>query len=100
MFTPGPTKDDIAKMQHLGLSPDDYADEPVEVWPDNERAYFLFAQLQTQWRVGAGGATGLDYNTLFHKMDRMRLEPDEYDELEADIRTMEFAALEAMNEKD
>jgi hypothetical protein len=46
------------------------------------------------------GPTGLDYNTLFHKMDRMRLEPDEYDELEADIRTMEFAALGAMNTKE
>jgi hypothetical protein len=29
--------------------------------------------LQTQWRVGAGGASGLDYNaTVQHKMDRMQ----------------------------
>jgi hypothetical protein len=100
MFTPGPTREDIAKMRRLGFSPEDYADDVVEIWPENHRAYFLFVELQTQWRVGAGGATGLDYNPLFHKMDRMQLELDEYDALEADIRVMEFAALGAMSNKD
>jgi hypothetical protein len=100
MFAAPPSKADLAKMKHLGLTPEDYAGDDVEVWPENQRAYFLFAQVQTQWRVGAMGPTGLDYNTLFRKMDRMRLEPDEYDELEADIRTMEFAALDAMSTKD
>jgi hypothetical protein len=100
MFTAPPSKADIAKMEHLGLTLEDYAGEGVEVWPENQRAYFLFSEIRTQWRGGTLGPTGLDYNTLFHKMDRMRLEPDDYDELEADIRTMEFAALEAMNTKD
>jgi hypothetical protein len=84
-------------MQHLGLSPEDYAPETVEVWPENEQAYFLFASLQTQWRAGAMGLIGLDYNTLFHKLDRMGLSASDYDDLEDDIRTMEFAAIEAMN---
>jgi hypothetical protein len=87
-------------MEYLGLTPEDYAGDDVEVWPENQQAYFLFAEVRTQWRVGAMGPIGLDYTPLFRKMDRMRLEPDEYDELEADIRTMEFAALEAMNTKD
>jgi hypothetical protein len=87
-------------MKAWGLGPDDYAVEVVEVWPENWRAFDLFHSLQTQWRVGMSGPTGLDYNTLFHKMDRMRLEPDEYAELESDIRTMEYAALGAMNEKE
>jgi hypothetical protein len=100
MFTAPPSKADIAKMEHLGLRPEDYAGEDLEVWPENQQAYFLFAEIRTQWRVGAMGPTGLDYNTLFRKMDRMRLEPDDYDELESDIRTMEFAALEAMLTKD
>ena len=100
MFTPPPTKEDIAKLKELGFTPEDFAGEDVEVWPENQRAYFLFSEIRTQWRVGAMGPTGLDYNTLFRKMDRMRLEPDEYDELEGDIRTMEFAALEAMMTKD
>lgn len=46
------------------------------------------------------GLIGLDYNILFHKLDRMSLTPDQYHEFEADIRTLEYAALEAMNEKD
>jgi hypothetical protein len=100
MYTPGLTEADIAKMRRLGFSPEDYPDETIEIWPENHRVYFLFSGLQTQWRVGAGGATGLDYGPLFHKMDRMSLEPGEYEELEDDVRAMEFAALEAMNKKD
>lgn len=55
--------------------------------------------MQTQWRVGAVGPTGLDYNVLHQRMDRMNLSADEYDQLEADIQVMEYAALAAMNEK-
>lgn len=46
------------------------------------------------------GIIGLDYNVLYHKMDRMKLTPDEYDELEADMRVMEAAAMAAMKDKD
>lgn len=53
----------------------------------------------TQWRHGFGGPTGLDYNTLHHRMDRMKLAPEEYDILETDIRIMESAALTAMHAK-
>jgi hypothetical protein len=53
--------------------------------------------LETQWR-GAGG--GLDYNVMYRKMDRMSLSPEQYDELEADMRVMEFAAMAAMKAKD
>jgi hypothetical protein len=83
----------------FGFKASDYAHEVVEVWPENQRAYRLFTDVRTQWRVGAMGPTGLDYGVVFRKMDRMRLEPDEYDELEADIRTMEFEALAAMSER-
>lgn len=97
MFTPAPSEDQLAAA---GLTAADFEGDAAQVWPENWPAYLLFAQVQTQWRVGAAGATGLDYLPLFHKMDRMRLEPEEYEELEADIRVMEFAALEAMNKKD
>lgn len=49
--------------------------------------------MQTQWRMGPGGAVGLDYNVLHHKLDRMRLSAEQYDQLEEDVRTMEFAAI-------
>lgn len=63
----------------------------VEVWPENWQAFRLLCDIQTQWR-GAGG--GLDYNVLFRKMDRMGLTPEQYDNLENDIREMEFEVLE------
>lgn len=34
------------------------------VWPENWRAVRLFAELQTQWRMGPGGPVGLDYAAL------------------------------------
>ncbi len=46
-----------------------------------------------------GGATGLDYNVLQHKMDRMRLSAEDYEDLEDDVRHMEFAALLEMSKK-
>lgn len=64
-----------------------------EVWPDNIQAHNLFVSISTQWRVGPGGAVGLDYNVLYRKMDRMHLSEERYDELEAEIRIMEDAAL-------
>ena len=97
MFTPAPSEEQLAAA---GLTAADFEGDVVDVWPENQSAYFLFAQLQTQWRVGAAGAIGLDYNTLFHKMDRMELDREEYDALEDDIRAMEFAALEAMKKKE
>lgn len=45
-----------------------------------------------------GGPVGLDYNVLFHKLDRMNLSPDEYQDIEADIRVMEEAALSIMRQ--
>jgi hypothetical protein len=84
-------------MAAAGLTPEDFDTGPVEVWPENLAAYELFCYMQTQWRAGAMGLIGLDYNTLHRKMDRMRLGPDDYDALEDDIRTMEFAAIEAMS---
>jgi hypothetical protein len=35
---------------------------------------------------------------IFHKLDRMGLSPDDYEQFEDDIRAMESAALEAMRE--
>ena len=97
LYEKEPTDRELAAF---GLKRTD-VDREVSVWPENWQAFNLFASLQTQWRTGGmGGATGLDYNVLFHKMDRMRLSVDEYERLEEDIRVMELEALRAMNEKD
>jgi len=72
----------------------------VEVWPDFLDPVQLFYRIRTQWRVGAMGPIGLDYNVLFHKMDRMNLDSEDYEQMEADIRTLETAALAEINKKD
>lgn len=87
-------------MASLGLTEDDYPDEMVEIWPEHWDAYVLFAYMRTQWRAGGMGVIGLDYGVLHRKMDRMDLGALQYDELEADIQVMEFAALSLMNSRD
>lgn len=74
------------------------AADPVDIWPDNLAAFEIFSFLGTQWRVGMSGATGLDYNVVYRKMDRLSLAPEEYDALERDIQIMESAALSKMHE--
>lgn len=74
--------------------------EEVGIWPENLQAFNLFNVLSTQWRVGMSGYIGLDYNVLFHKLDRMNLTPNEYQYLEDDIRTMEYAALRTIRKKE
>lgn len=87
-------------MEASGFTSEDYETDPVEVWPENWQAVNLFSDLQTQWRVaGMGGFVGLDYNILFRKMDRMNLNADEYDQLESDIRVMEYEALSVMSKQ-
>ena len=78
---------------------DEASGPPVEVWPDNVRAVNLLISMGTQWRVGGAGATGLDYNVLYRKMDRMGLAPSEYDDLETEVALLEDAALSKMHAK-
>ena len=75
------------------------AADPVDIWPDNLAAFEIFSFLGTQWRVGMSGATGLDYNVVYRKMDLLSLAPEEYDALECDIQIMEDAALVCMHQK-
>jgi hypothetical protein len=65
----------------------------VEIWPENWPAWVLFNRMSTQWRVGMGGASGLDYNVLFRFLDRMRLSDSDYDQMLADISVLEDTAL-------
>lgn len=84
-------------MNAFGLKASDYA-ITIKVLPDNEQAYNLLMYMFTQWRGGMNGYYGMDYNVLFHKMDRMKLSEDEYLQLENDMQIMENAALEQMRE--
>jgi hypothetical protein len=88
-------------MQFFGLTAEDYADEEtVWLWPDNVEAVNLFYDMRSQWRTNMNGPYGLDYGPLFHKMDRMGLTPERYEELEEEIRVLEQAALAEMRTYD
>ena len=94
MYAKPPSDDELGAW---GLTREDVA-TVVSVWAENKLAFELFQFMGTQWRIGMSGAIGLDYTVAFHKMDRMRLPDDQYEALEGDLRTMEFAALRAMQE--
>lgn len=66
-----------------------------EVWPENWDAVVMWNRIQTQWRVGASGAIGLDYSVLAW-LFRMYEVEDPRPLLE-DLQVMEGAALVAMN---
>lgn len=84
----------------IGLTLDDVASPPVELWPENEQAVNVFLTLGTQWRFsGAGGPVGLDYNVLFTRLNRMPLADAAYEELFEDIRILESEALKVMTER-
>lgn len=91
----GPKDDDLAAF---GLPPEltksFIEDSTCWVWPQNWNTVMLFLAMQTQWRVGMSGATGLDYAALpvIAKGEGIRLKPSRI----AGLRVMESEALKQM----
>lgn len=86
-----------AEMEASGFLPEDFEGDPVEVWPEMWPAVELFCRLGTQWHVSpAGGATGLRYEALYPLLDRHCADPDDWQQLFDDVRVMERAALDTM----
>jgi hypothetical protein len=72
----------------------------VEVWEENwQSVSFFLDYCATQWRTGMGGATGLDYTAVIASLRTLRIGRERFDEVFADVRVMESAALEAMAKK-
>ncbi|WP_297111568.1 DUF1799 domain-containing protein [Tessaracoccus sp.] len=78
------------------FSDDDFE---CEVWPENWPSFQLFAELRTQWRHGLNGPTGLDYTAVLAVLRAKRLPRERADEMFADIRVMERAALNEIHRK-
>lgn len=76
----------------------DYGLDAVEVWPENWPSWSLFCQVSTQWRIGMGGPTGLDYGAIYPLLDRIATDPAEWMDLFEDIQTLERTALKQMSE--
>lgn len=93
MYDSGPSDEEL---KALFLTREDVEDtSDFEVWPENWIPFLVFSEVSTQWRVGAGGATGLDYGPVKWVMGLMKVKK-KYEVLRA-IRTMESSALKTMN---
>lgn len=64
------------------------------VYPDCWPSVALFMDMNTQWRIGFGGPTGLDYTALSTVMKFRGIKDDEACDVFSDIQVMESAALE------
>lgn len=80
----------------MGLTIDDIEEEEVEVWPDAYPAFRLFDAMGTQWRVGPGGASGLDYTAIPVIASMLGINRRELTDIFPDIRVMEVEALSVM----
>ena len=81
--------DAIAKLHSKKQSTD------FEVWEDNWGTVVMFLRVQTQWRVGMSGATGLDYNAIRWAFEMYGVSDQR--EMFEGLQVMEAAALGAMN---
>jgi hypothetical protein len=67
------------------------ASDDFEVWEENWLVLEMFMRLQTQWRVGMNGITGLDYGAVAWLLKLYEVE-DQRSLLE-DLQVMEGAVL-------
>ena len=83
----------------LGLLDQPDGERVAYLWPDNVLAWRCWQGVQTQWRVGMGGATGLDYAGVRAFLDEQDLQRDERREVFAGIQACERATLEVWAEQ-
>ncbi len=93
MYDSGPSDEELKAFCLTREDVEDTSD--FEIWPENWMPFLVFSEVSTQWRVGAGGATGLDYVAVKWVMGLMKIKK-KYEVLRA-IRTMESSALKTMN---
>jgi hypothetical protein len=77
----------------------DEAIPAADVWPENVQAVKVFISMDTQWRVGTGGAIGLDYNALPAVLRMSRVPRTDWPDVFECIRVLEGAALKTMMEQ-
>jgi hypothetical protein len=95
---PTPAEELDQALASFGLVLDDPADSTRPrifcLWPEHEEVLGLWFAVQTQWRVGMGGATGLDYCGVEALMRVRQIGRGKArSQLMADLQIMERAAL-------
>jgi hypothetical protein len=96
LYESGPSAEQLAI---LGLTAADLSGDDVEVWPCNWPAFLLFNRISTQWRVGAGGAIGLDYNCIRDVAEFLGIKKKKLAEIFPDLQVLEGEALRVMAEE-
>ena len=74
------------------------AAEVVYLWPCNVIAWQCWSSVQTQWRHGMGGATGLDYAGVRAYLDELGYVGEERRALFSGICAAELATLQGWAE--
>lgn len=97
MFAKGPDAEERERLKQWGFDPDDDNEPPLVVWPENRQAVVVFLAMRTQWRVGMGGFTGMDYAALPEVWRRTKTPPGDRDEIFEALRVMEIGALNEIN---
>lgn len=97
MYWSAPTE---AELAGTGLKAKHFTPPSVDLWPECALPIEIFSRVSSQWRVGAGGPVGLDYNVVFYELDREGLAGDKRDEVMAGIRVIEAAALGVISGKE
>lgn len=99
LFRHGGTQELEQDFEQWGAPPAEYlaameAANTFELRPENVEPLDIFMRLQTQWRMGPVGASGLDYAGVRAGLSMMgrRMTPT----LFADLQIMERAALTVM----
>ncbi len=87
-------------LAKLGPQPGYTAPQQEHIlWPCNVASWEHWNQVQTQWRAGMGGATGLDYAGVRAYLDEQSLPADDRAHVWACITACERATLHAWAEK-
>lgn len=93
----GGDDNDAGLLASMGIPQDKWdqmrGEAVTDIWPENWAALEVFSALQTQWRVGMAGPTGLDYAVLPVVMDLQGIAPAERAECFAGVQEMESEAL-------
>lgn len=79
---------------------DAHIDDVCYLWLVNVEVFMLWRNLQTQWRVGAAGITGLDYTAVLAYLRGIGgLKPKQITEAFPALQAMERATLNAIAEQ-
>jgi len=88
------------KLAAIGLTQKDYQAQKrsVDVFPDNFDSVKVFEAMCTQWRMGFGGATGLDYQVLPTVLQFLNMSKRKWARIFSDVRFMESEAMRLMSD--